>query len=1136
MATILSKRNQDALQPLFKPWEEPTGHRVPGKDELSPAMVEPGRRPSRCPLVRSIRAEVDRWRKGGYAGISETSRYLLNYWFNSDHSFHDNDRGDTYQFRYYWAQREAIESIIYLFELRGMRNVASLLTDFGGGRFDDIALGIFPDEDKWLKGCCKIATGGGKTKVMSLVVVWSYFNALKEMNPDLSKHFVIIAPNLTVYERLKDDFENNKIFGSDPLIPEEWQGDFQINTFLQDEPGSDASSGAIYLTNIHRLYDLKDNNEVNTDSIWGPEVKRAKVFETSIALRERISAHKSIMVLNDEAHHLHDPDLAWNRAIDSLHLMSINRGNQGVCLQVDFTATPKHNNGELFRHIICDYPLGEAVDSGIVKVPVLGESNLLNVQGDKNSPASEKYRYHLQVGYQRYEESYKEWEKVRKPILFVMTEDSKSADDITQHLDSDAFPLLKGRVLNIHTNLKGKIKTTTRQGKKIKEFVESEKDMKPEDLKILREMSRELDSPNSKYRCIVSVMMLREGWDIKNVTTIVPLRPYTAASGILPEQTLGRGLRRMVPFGDNPEMVTVIHHPAFRKLYEEELQIEGVNILILPEREALKQTVTIYVDLEHKNVPELDILVPSVSDAIETSSRLESLDLEDVIQEFKKYKKLPIGKPQPKEIEFRERHLFTAEVIGAWKLDLGLLNSAWSATHYFATLLARACKITDYKTVLLPLLEEFITKHLFEHEVGLYSGEIDHRMRDADVKEHILAAFSSLIMDKKTVKQSRKKSIAESKLSAWKPFQASSTEKRPAISATKTMFNLVPCDSSFEQEFTFECDRLNDVVAFAKNTGPQKLTIDYLKPDKHRALYVPDFFVRISSGDIYLCELKGREDNLVALKAKAALEWCKTASKGNVKWRYLYVSYHLFQQSSATTLEELARACEPSLNNLIKEGDSEQTFIDFDAITETDLADPLLDKIMKISSINQIPEDIRGGIKQALLILDHAEKTKMSDYAHAFQPLLFDLDDYAARLLVSGLQERIPTDITRRDAYFMPDLSRVYPQKRNSLEKFGRFLRDNLVFARPIMKLGTLLFCLSYAQKGGFGADGVWRDVENAYSGAKMGELYNLLSEVNEFRNKRVAHVEAKLSDVKEAWENMGKWVKCLSLLDACVE
>jgi len=1133
MATIINERNIDALRPLFKPWEEPTGYRTPGETENSPARVEPGRRPSRCPLVRAIRSELDMWRRGGYAGVSETSRYLLNYWFNTDHMIKDAGTGESFPFRYHWAQREAIESIIYLYELRNIRNTASLLTEFGGGVFDDIALGILPQEDQWLRCCCKIATGGGKTKVMSLAIVWSYFNSIREQDSGLVKHFVVIAPNLTVYERLKDDFENRRIFDIDPLIPDEWRGDFQLKTILQDEPGGEVSSGAIYLTNIHRLYETRDNKVEDEGSIWGPEVKRNKALDTSVALRERIASHKGIMILNDEAHHLHDPELAWNKAIDSLHVMNINKGFKGVCLQLDFTATPKHNNGEYFRHIICDFPLGEAVDAGIVKVPVLGESDRLNIQGDKKAPSHVKYRNHLQVGYQRYEESYKQWEKVRKPILFVMTEDSASANDVARYLDSDLFPLLKGRVLNIHTNLKGKIKRTTRFGKEIKEFVESEKDMKPDDLKALREMSRDLDSPNSKYRCIVSVMMLREGWDIKNVSTIVPLRAYSAASGILPEQTLGRGLRRMIPFGDVPEMVTVIHHPAFRKLYEEELQLEGFNILVLPERESLKQTVTIFVDAEHKDVEELEISIPYISDSIETSSKLENLTIDEVAEEFKKYKKLPIGKAKPTELEFKERHLFTKEVIGTWKLDLGLLSSAWSAPHYFSLMLARACKLTDYQSVLLPLVQEFIAKHLFEREVDLFSGEVNHRMQDADVKEHIIAVFTPLIMGKKTIIKGRKRSSTETKLSGWKPYQATSTDKRPAVTASRTMFNLVSCYSDFEKEFAFECDRLDDVVAFAKNAGPQKLTIDYLKPDKHRALYIPDFFVRINSGEVYLCELKGREDNLVALKAKAAIEWCKSASKGDVKWNYMYIPCHLFRQSTANSLEELARACEPSLKNLIKEGDSDQIYIDFDTVTEVDLADPLFDRIMKISSIDQVPEDIHDSLRQSLLVLDHAEKTQMSDYAHAFQPLLSCLDDYSMRLLVSGLQSRVPADVASRDAYFMPDLSAVISKKRNVLEKYGKYLRDNLVFARSIMRLGTLLFCLEYAQKGGFGASGVWKDVVTAYSGTKMKELYDLLSDVNEFRNKRVAHVEYKLSDVNEAWENMGKWVKCLSMMDS---
>jgi len=436
-------------------------------------------------------------------------------------------------------------------------------------------------------------------------------------------------------------------------------------------------------------------------------VKRAQALDTGAALRERITSHPRLVVLNDEAHHLHDPDLAWNRAIDALHSQNKSKGNGGLCLQLDFTATPKHNNGELFRHIICDFPLGEAVDGGIVKVPVLGESDDLQVKGDKNTPGHEKYRNHLEIGYQRYAKTFEEFEKTRKPILFVMTEDAKSADEIARFLDNDDFPLIKGRVLNIHTKLKGRIKTVKRGGREVKEFVENESAMKPDDLRELREMSRELDKPDSKFRCVVSVMMLREGWDVKNVTTIVPLRAYSAKSGILPEQTLGRGLRRMFPGQDTPEMVTVVHHPAFRKLYENELAQEGVDIAVLPIREAYKQTVTIFVDHEKKPVEELEIEIPLITDAIESSATLEKLSFEEVRAYFEgRFKELPLGKKQTKPVEYEERHLFTDEIVSQMQFQVGLLSNAWSAPQYFAQMLGRACKISNAHQVLTPLMDD----------------------------------------------------------------------------------------------------------------------------------------------------------------------------------------------------------------------------------------------------------------------------------------------------------------------------------------------------------------------------------------------------------------------------------------------
>jgi len=1132
----VTRENISALEPLFKPWEEPTLHRLPNPQRGQPAIIAPGRRPSKVPLVRAIRAQVDAWRRADYPSASDTSRTLLHHWFYSEHLVR-NEGGEKIPFRYHWAQREAIETFIYLYEVRRVRNVAELLFEFGDDQLADLALGIPPEQDRWAKYCAKIATGAGKTKIMSLAIVWSYFHSLYEPNSGLAQHFVIIAPNLTVYERLKNDFENCAIFYADPLIPEEWRPDFQMQVVLQDEPGGATTTGAIYLTNIHRLYPSRDKQGEEPDdavsAIFGPKVVRGRALDTGEDLRRRITAHPRLIVLNDEAHHLHDPDLAWNRAIDALHEESRQRGNAGLCLQLDFTATPKHNDGSLFRHIVVDFPLGEAVDTGIVKVPVLGESDELVVRGDPKTPAHERYAMHLQLGYERYARTYEELSRVRKPVLFVMTEDARAANEIANYLDSDAFPLLKGRVLNIHTRLTGRIKTVTRGGRTFKEFVEDETKMKPDDLRALREMSRDLDSPDSKFRCVVSVMMLREGWDVRNVTTIVPLRPYSAKSGILPEQTLGRGLRRMFPLGETPEVVTVIEHPAFRKLYEDELAQEGLDIAVLPVREILKQTVTIYVDPENKDVQALDIELPLVSDAVETSNELQGLTFEEVERYFRAhFQPLPIGKKKEGPIEYKERHLFTDEIVAMMKLDAGLLNNAWSAPAYFARMLGHACRISNAHHALAPLIERFITEVLFERPVNLYGGEVDHRMRDLDVMEHIRATFTPLILQR-TVRQEKRRRISRGQpISAWKPYQATSTDKRPALPAKRTLFNLVPCENDFEQVFADFLETAQDVVAFAKNAGPQKLMIDYLKPDGQRALYVPDFFVRAVNGDHYLVELKGRQDELVPLKASAAVEWCKTASGKDVHWHYLYVPYHLFQQGAAATLEELARACAPALKALLDEWKTKQLALPLEEAEAKSQAEALFQRVLGDAGIAQPPPDIEDLMRQAVLLLDHASRSRYPTLAHAFQPLLGPLDEYALRILEKYVRPSIPAKPKEVSDFFEPDLDRVLLDRdRVLLEKNQRYLKDNLVYGRSIQRLGTLLFCIGYAQTGGKGVGGVWEVVERVFSSPAFSELYGRLEEVNTFRNTRIAHVETPLTSETEAWAAMRSWLACLNAM-----
>jgi len=202
-------------------------------------------------------------------------------------------------------------------------------------------------------------------------------------------------------------------------------------------------------------------------------------------------------------------------------------------------------------------------------------------QADDN--AAYRWEQHLLLGYERWKASQAEWQASgKKPLLFIMCDDTEAADQITQRLNTDPlFEQLNGKTINLHTNLKGKLKKVGRGKEARYEFVEDEKAISDDDLKALRKLSRELDSNASPYFCIVSVLMLREGWDVRNVTTIVPLRPYSSKANILPEQTLGRGLRRMTPPGQANELVTVVEHPAFASLYQQELAQEGLPLEIV---------------------------------------------------------------------------------------------------------------------------------------------------------------------------------------------------------------------------------------------------------------------------------------------------------------------------------------------------------------------------------------------------------------------------------------------------------------------------------------------------------------------------------------------------------------------------
>ena len=162
-----------------------------------------------APCVPAIREALKQWRDDKYKGVTETTRILLNYWFNTDHRL-PNGR----KFEYHYFQREAIETLIYLYEVAGVRRHKALLEKYA----TNINLRLL-QYDEFARYCVKMATGSGKTKVMALAMTWQYLNAAAESREDYAKTFLLIAPNVIVYERLKTDFSGGRIFRADPAHP-----------------------------------------------------------------------------------------------------------------------------------------------------------------------------------------------------------------------------------------------------------------------------------------------------------------------------------------------------------------------------------------------------------------------------------------------------------------------------------------------------------------------------------------------------------------------------------------------------------------------------------------------------------------------------------------------------------------------------------------------------------------------------------------------------------------------------------------------------------------------------------------------------------------------------------------------------
>lgn len=854
------------------------------------------------PFVPELRKRVKEWRDKNYQGASATSKALLNWWFNVEHVVYGADR-NAFTFRYYFAQQEAVETVIWLYDAAGVRNKYDLLPFDSLGR---VSPNMF-DED-WLRLVIKMATGSGKTKVMSLLLAWSYFHKLYEPDSGLSRNFLLITPNIIVLERIKTDFDGLKIFYQDSVLPsngyegKSWEDDFQITLHLQDDLTAISPTGNIFLTNIHRVYesDVKDPSfadEDVTDYFLGKKPV-SKTNESLVDLADIIRDIDEIMVINDEAHHIHDPKMAWFKSIQDINNKLLQKGRQ-ISLQIDCTATPKHNNGGIFVQTISDYPLVEAIHQSVVKTPVLpDQASRAKLQEKQSAIFTEKYEDYINLGIEEWRKTFKELEPTgKKAILFIMTDDTKNCDEVQAYLERN-HPDLNGKVLTIHTNRSGEISERVHGKDK-------------EELDRLRVQANAIDSHESPYKVIVSVLMLKEGWDVKNVTTIVGLRAYAAASNILPEQTLGRGLRRMF-FGreDVEEYVSVIGTPAFMD-FVESIKAEGVELEKRPIGPGTKPITPIVVEIDHNNpkkdINKLDIELPILTPRIQREYKnLADLDVSNFQQA--KLKVRQFSEQEQREIVFR--HVVEEKVHHTTILESNIEPNYQSVVGFFAQSIMRELRLFGCYDILFGKVKEFIRSCLFETEVDLDDKNILRNLSEIEVTKSIIQTFKKEInaLTVKDVGDTEIKNYV--KVSDSRPFVVND---RQYLVPKKSVFNRVVGDSQFELEFAGFLERPGDdeIMAYAKNYYEVHFKIDYKNADGTIANYYPDFFVKTDEKTVYIVETKGREDLDDPLKIRRLAQWCEDANarQKKIEYKMLYVKQEEWEKYHPKNWNELVKIC-----------------------------------------------------------------------------------------------------------------------------------------------------------------------------------------------------------------------------------
>ncbi|GBU25270.1 hypothetical protein R83H12_01913 [Fibrobacteria bacterium R8-3-H12] len=911
----------------------------------------------------------DEWKNGFFLNkVNPITQELLKFWFEPNFT-------DIRSKNFHTGQKEAILNTIYAFEVLKTKTLSELYGNISSIANENLIDSNFLSqitEEKYNhpKFCIKMATGTGKTWVLNALLIYLYLN-------NFTRNFLLVAPGLIVYDRLLDAFlgkqktDGSRDFNScdikaneDLFLPEKYRD--EIYSFIQnslvekkDIGKKQTANGIIAIANWHALNEQEPTNENfllpgTSDTTHNLNVLDKKYFKSDTL--EFLSNLPNICVFNDEAHHLgtsgkiDEDEKKWQEAIDK-----ISKNKNENFMQIDFSATPynvgKKNIKYYFPHIIADFELSKAVKEGLVKTIVLDKRKEINslaneeiefraIRDDKNKviELSEGQRLMLRAGLTKLKILEKEFETIKLsnkyPKMLVICEDTNVSPYVVDFLKQEG--LKENEITQIDSGEKSKIEQ--KEWEKIKQnLFNIDKQPAP--------------------KVIVSVLMLREGFDVNNICVIVPLRSSEAP--ILLEQVLGRGLRLMWRESGFEELkeenrdnifnkkkeplhyydiLFVVEHPAFVKFYED----LDKNLIGTDSRDALSKNEVLgdIVNSELKdNYKDYDLFFPIIRQDKEEFLKTDEISINS-LKKFEGYGTLEQLKkliPNAQGETFISQEMTVQTTFGEYKVS-GDIFTAQSYNEYLQKMLnaitACSVKISTNKKTLMPTMQinernimlaidKFIRQKLFG---CIFDPLADNNWRvlmlvKVPITNHIVGELSRVIYEIHNNIDISEAIIEKRYFSEAKNIIG---REKYSLDIAKSIYKQTFYPSNkggLEKDFLLAADRDSKVEKIIKIDNNKHLfaCLNYIRSDGMLSNYYPDFMLKIGD-EIFVVETKGKDsEDSANTKSKeiSALDWIKkineldSENRMDAQWSYVLLTDENFYRlkSQNATIKEILNTC-----------------------------------------------------------------------------------------------------------------------------------------------------------------------------------------------------------------------------------